>query len=836
MGGLLSSGVLFTTTALAGGLLAAGSAHAQAAPLDAPAAEATAQQPADAGAPSALEEAESPASSNSADIVVTANRREERLLDVAQAVSATSGAQLDRQNIVQLQSLRTIDPSVSYRVSTSPGSSAFAVRGIGTSSFSAGIEQSVSTVLDGVVLGDPAALQTLADVERIEILRGPQGMLFGKNASSGVVHIITARPNFDDTSLRVRAQYGENNEFIVQAVANVPVADNLALRFTYVHNQLDGWVYSVPLREDLNPIGIDGGTVKLLWEPDDVSSIYLTADYNYTGEFCCQQVIRSTPNPNSAIAVADARYGIIPSATNFRTAVDGRGDGNGEAYGFSGTFEREFGDYTWTTIAAYRTSSRRNFYDADFVDYDYVNTNGGTRQDTNSSVETRITSPVGPVFDFVAGLFFYQQENDGIIGQTGRFTIPASGNVLPPSARLETTATRALVNSNSFAVFGQGNLHITPQLDLTLGGRFTRDRARLVNTAGPYLDPSLPLRGGYPARGIPTRGYIGFPGPFTTPCVRTATLPAYPNCFDALRQETGAENFSYRAILKYEPTDDLMAYVSYSKGYKGPGFSALSLLPQQILSGNTNQAIEPEIPTAWEIGAKGSFFDRRVTVTLAAFDTTYDGFQAQVSTPTPDGFISRIQNAGTVKTRGIEVQVATRPFEYATFDVGATYLDAKYGDFPGVACYTTNITASPTIYQPGCDAAAGNTINVRGNRVDNAPEFQYFIRASYERPALIGSLTGIFDANWAHRSSVFFSATNDPRTFQEGYGLLGGQIGVGAADDSWRLVLYGTNILNKIWAANISASPTPALNPGGSIQYFSPDSFRHIGAKAEFRF
>lgn len=836
MGSFAVSGVLFTTTALAGGLLAAVPALAQAAPLTPPPSEQAAEAPADPGAPTPLEEAERPGSSNDGDIVVTANRREERLLDVAQAVSATSGAQLDRQNIVQLQSLRTIDPSVSYRVSTSPGSSAFAVRGIGTSSFSAGIEQSVSTVLDGVVLGDPAALQTLADVERIEILRGPQGMLFGKNASSGVVHIITARPKFDDTSLRVRAQFGENHEFIVQAVANLPVADNLALRFTYVHNQLDGWVYSEPLGEDLNPIGIDGGSAKLLWEPDEISSIYLTADYNYTGEFCCQQVIRSTPNPTSAIAVADARYGITPSATNFRSAVDARGDGNGEAYGFSGTFERQFGEYSWTTIAAYRTSSRRNFYDADFVDYDYVNYNGGTRQDTNSSVETRITSPVGPVFDFVAGLFFYKQENDGIIGQTGRFVIPTTGNVLPPTARLETTATRALVKSNSFAVFGQGNLHITPQLDLTVGGRFTRDRARLLNTAGPYLDPSLPLRGGYPARGIPTRGYIGFPGPFVTPCVRTATLPAYPNCFDALDQRTGAENFSYRAILKFEPTDDLMTYVSYSRGYKGPGFSALSLLPAQILSGNTNQAIEPEIPKAWEIGAKGSFFDRRVTVTLAMFDTTYDGFQAQVSTPTPDGFISRIQNAGTVKTRGVELQVATRPFEYATFDVGGTYLDAKYGDFPGVACYTTNTNLSPTIYQPGCDAAAGNTINVRGNRIDNAPEFQYYIRASYERPEAIGSLTGIFDVNWVHRSSSYFSATNDPRTLQEAYGLLGGQIGVGSADDRWRFVIYGSNILNKIWAANISASPTPALNPGGSIQYFSPDSFRHVGAKVELRF
>jgi iron complex outermembrane receptor protein len=233
----------------------------------------------------------------------------------------------------------------------------------------------------------------------------------------------------------------------------------------------------------------------------------------------------------------------------------------------------------------------------------------------------------------------------------------------------------------------------------------------------------------------------------------------------------------------------------------------------------------------------GAGFNRRVSFNLSLFRTRYENFQAQVSTPQNGQFVSRIANAGEVIVKGVEFGVSTRLGHDVFFDFGGTYLKARFGDFPGVSCYTiyapTIANPAATVPQPGC---VGGLINVKGNRVDNAPEFQYYIRSGWEPKALFGSFTGFVNADWAHRSSVFYSATNNPLTFQEGYGLLGGQIGLGANDGAWRLSVYGSNILNKVWVANLSASPTPAINAGGSIQFFSPDSFRHVGVKLEVRF
>lgn len=792
-----------------------------------------------AGTASALPSGGGAPTAAGGDIIVTASRRAERLNDVPIAVSATSGEQLDRQNIVNLQSLKTIDPSLNFRVSTGAGSSAFAIRGIGTSSFSTGIEQSVSTVVDGVVFGDPSALQSLTDVERIEILRGPQGMLFGKNASSGVVAIYTHKPRFDKVEAQARISLGENNERIIQGIQNAPITDNLAVRLTAVHNHLDGWVYSPVLKEDLNPIDNNGFSGKLLWEPSSDVSLLLSGDYNFTDKFCCQQVLRTVPWAGSAAAIVNAKYGIEAGPKNFKNAVDARGDGFGRAGGLSLTSDVGLGDYGWTTILAYRKSHKRNFYDADFIDYNYVNSNGGDTRNQNFSAETRITSPTGNFVDFVAGLYYYWSKNDGIIGSTGYFpNSPAlAPTTLPANAVRQTSASRSVVTNNNYAAFGQANLHLTDRIELQLGGRYTVDRLNLQFRSGSFLDPSLPLRFGYPATGVPSTGYIGFDGPYVTPCVREAARPAYPNCFDAIRQSNDAENFSYRATLKADVTSNVMVYGTWSRGYKGPGFSGLSILPTNIINGTADQRIAPEIPYSLEVGAKGDLFDRRISFNIAAFRTRYEDFQAQVTTPQNGQFVSRIANAGEVFVRGVEFAITTRPAPDVFFDFGGTYLKAKFGNFPGVSCYTlytptpTNPTA--TTPQPGC---VGGLVNVRGNRVDNAPKFQYYARTGWEPKALFGNFTGFVNADWSYRTSVYYSANNNPLTFQEGYGLLGGQIGVGADDNSWRVSIYGSNILNKVWAANLSPSPTPAINPSGSIQFFSPDSFRHVGLKLEGRF
>lgn len=781
-------------------------------------------------------------------LVVTAQKRAENIQDVPLAITAASGDQLRVQHIEQLQELRYLDTSVNYRVSTGSGSSAFAIRGVGTTSFSSGIEQSVSTVLDGVVLADPSSVQNLADIERVEILRGPQGMLFGKNASSGVISITTTDPHLGEWEGIVHLSYGEHNEQIFQAIANVPINDTMALRLVATHNHLDGWVKDPVFGgKDINPINIDAVRAKLLIKPNDDLRIVLAADASYSGKFCCSQVVRTAPDPHTGVAVADRQYGIVEGPENFQVANGALPFGHARIWGGSAQIDYSLpADFSVTSITGYRKGDRANFYDADFAPFNFADINGGTSNSRNFSQELRLTSPTGGRFDYVLGAYYYQSHITGTIGQVGYFNNPTIDTIVIPPAQqiLASNAQTSDVHTKDYAVFGQGQVHFTDTLNLILGGRLSHDRSTLHYTAGSLI-PGLPLRGLYPASGFAANGYIGYAGPFVTPCVTTAVLPARPNCFPAIDQKVTDTNFSWKIGLEDHLTPDVMAYATVARGYKGPGFSALTITPTNVVNGQTNQIIDPEIPTSYELGVKTELLDHRVILNADVFYTRYRDFQAQVSTPTPNGFVSVITNAGRVTSQGVEAQLTAKLTPELTGRLQGSYIKARYGDFPGVSCYVTlsNPATGATVNQPDCTTAANatpslaaGTINAKGNRLAGSPDYQYAASLNYERPQTLGPLTAYGYLGWNWQSEVSYAANGDPKQRQKAFGLLGGSIGVGAPDDAWRLSVYASNLLNKHWAAGISPAPTAALNPGGTIQYFSPDSFRHLGVRLDAKF
>jgi iron complex outermembrane receptor protein len=781
-------------------------------------------------------------------LIVTAQKRAENIQDVPLAVTAASGEALRQQHIEQLQELRYLDTSVNYRVSTGSNTSAFAIRGVGTSSFSSGLEQSVSTVLDGVVLADPSSVQTLADIDHVEILKGPQGMLFGKNASAGVISITTTDPKIGQWEGALHLSYGERNEQIFQGIANIPVNDSVALRLVATHNHLDGWVKDPVLGgKDVNPIDVDAIRAKLLVKPSDDLRILFAADASYTGKFCCSQVVRSAPDPHTGVAVSDRQYGIVEGPDNFQVADGALPFGHGRIWGASAQIDYSLPHgYSLTSITGYRYSDRANFYDADFAPFNFADVNGGTSKAKNVSEELRLTSPTGGRFDYVVGLYYYGAHVLGTIGQIGYFANPTLDTSVIPAAQqiLASDAQTSDVHSDDYAVFGQGRFHITDQLSLIFGGRLTRDELSLHYTES-GLDHSLPLRGFYPASGFAANSYIGFPGPYVTPCVTTAVLPARPNCFPAIDQKISNDNFSWRVTLQQDFTPDIMAYVTAARGYKGPGFSALTITASNIVNNQADQRIRPEIPTSFELGIKTELLDHRVLLNADVFDTTYKDFQAQVSTPTPNGFVSIVHNAGEVKTWGLEANLVAKVTPELTASLQGSYVHARYGDFPGVSCYVTlaDPNTGATVNQPNCTTAAtatarlaAGTINASGNRLAGSPDYQYAAALDYHRANTFGPLTLYAFVNWNWQSSVSYAANGDPKQTQSAFGLLGGNVGVGPADDRWRLSVYATNLLDKHWAAGISPAPTAALNPGGIIQYFSPDAFRHLGVRLDARF
>jgi iron complex outermembrane receptor protein len=741
------------------------------------------------------------------EIVVTAQKRAENVQDVPLAITAVRGETLAAMNITQPQQLSLIDPSVRFKQSLSNSASGLTIRGIGTSSFSAGIEQSISTVVDGVVLADPASLATLADIERVEILRGPQGMLFGKNASAGLVHFITNRPRLGEDSGLLHVQFGERGEQILQAVGNVALGETLALRLVATHNERDGLVRNLAQNNvDTDPQDISTLTLKALWRPNDDLSIYFSADRTDNDAFCCSSTWRKV-TPGYAPAVTNARYGIVAGPKNLQVATNGPFQGKSTAQGASLQVDYGFNDLTLTSISAYRSVKREGFYDGDLTPVSYVDVNGGAGKTDWFSQELRLTSPIGERFDYVAGLYLYHSKASSLIRQRGQLSwiVPASnGAVIPvvPGAPLGTvfeTSTYNDINSTSLAGFGQVGLHITPKLDLIAGARVTRDEITLDY------------------RRAQTPGAVFIPGSVAV----------------TLHQAIDNTNLSWRIGPRYNFSDDIMGYVTVSRGYKGPGFSGLS-------AANTlaDQRVQPEIPTSYELGLKTALLDRRLTVDAAVYSTTVKNFQAQVSDLSSATYSSRITNAGEIKTRGVEVSLVARPTRGLTMTAGGAYTHARYVDFNGVQCYF----GQPKIAQGGpCSAPPANPasldgfFNAAGRQLAGTADWVYGASLAYERP-LTPDLRGFFQANWNWQSDVNYSASGDPGTIQKAYGLLGGRLGVSAPDKAWSLALYASNLLDKRYAAQITPSPVTALNPGGYIQYFSPDSVRRVGVSLDVSF
>ncbi|WP_454759751.1 TonB-dependent receptor domain-containing protein [Caulobacter segnis] len=741
------------------------------------------------------------------EITVTAQKRAENVQDVPLAITAVRGEALASMNITQPQQLSLIDPSVRFKQSLSSSASGLTIRGVGTSSFSAGIEQSISTVVDGVVLADPASLATLADVERVEILRGPQGMLFGKNASAGLVHFITNRPKLNENSGQLHLQYGERGEQVLQAIGNLAVGDTLALRLVATHNQRDGLIRNVAKDNAFtDPQDVSTLTLKALWRPSDDLTVFFSADRTDNDAFCCSSTWRKV-TPGYAPAVTNARYGIVAGPKNLQVAANGPSQGKSTAQGGTLQVDYGLGDLTLTSISAYRSVKREAFYDGDLTPVSYVDTNGGAGKTDWLSQELRLTSPIGERFDYVAGLYLFHSKASSLIRQRGQLswiTPATNGVVVPiiPGAPLGTifeTSTVNDINSTSFAGFGQVGLHITPKLDLIAGARITRDEITLDYHRAP------------------TPGAVYIPGSITLD----------------LHQEVENTNTSWRIGPRYNFSDDIMAYATVSRGYKGPGFSGLS-----AANSLADQRVQPEIPTSYEAGVKAAFLDRRLIVNANVYSTTVKNFQAQVSDLTSATYSSRITNAGEIKTRGFEANLMARPATGLSITAGLAYIHARYADFNGVQCYFGQpkiVQGGPCSAPPATPTSLDGFFNAKGLSLAGVPDWVYGVSAVYER-SLSPGLRGFLQANWNWQSDINYSISGDPGTIQKAYGLLGGRIGVSAPDKAWSVALYASNLLDKRYAAQITPSPVTALNPGGYVQYFSPDSVRRAGISLDVAF
>jgi iron complex outermembrane recepter protein len=735
-------------------------------------------------------------------IVVTANKREQSLQDVALAVSAFGAADLQQQFVTSATDLRLVSPSINFTSSSNVRGEGFQMRGVGTSAFADSVEQSVGFVVDGVAMARSGMVSGgMIDVARVEVLRGPQGMLFGKNASAGLVHVITNRPELGVLGAQATVSYADPlDEVKTEFTANAGIGDSSAVRISYASTQADGYVHDVYNGRWVNDRDEQLVRAKYLFEPSDQFSAYLIGDWGRTRAECCAYTAYAA-SPTSRFGKLNAAAGIVPGPTNEKMAADANFFQHSDTYGGSLELNYDFGWATLTSITAYRSWELNDNNDPDILPINFYNTNTGMSDLHQTTQELRLTSPGGDRLEWVAGLYYFDSGIESSNDQTGNLGGAVPGGLTAGTLRATDT------DSTSWAAFGQASYQLTDRFTLTAGTRYTSDEVEVHYLASKTTAIAVP--------GV----YYG---------------PSYG--------KADATNWSWRLTGQFDFSDDHMVYLTTARGYKGPA------LGTQGVTTPTLPVIDPEIPTTYEGGLRSRFAGGTLQVNAAIFKTVFEDFQAQTYDPSIQPPTFRITNAGELDTQGLELEVTSLPFDGLRLNGSLAYVDATYTEYKDIPCYTGQSPILPygtartsprqCIRASASPTAPGLTYGT-GNPLVNSPELTWNVGARYDMP--VGEHDAFFQLNFIWRDENPFSAAGDPAMVLDSYGVLNGSVGFRAGSGRWDVTLFGRNLTDEVYSERLLEYPVPLgaglrPEPGSYVHFTSPYSRRTLGVELTMRF
>lgn len=759
------------------------------------------------------------------EIIVTAQKREERIQDVPVAITFVGQEQLESQNIVDVSDLARAVPSVEFNGPAANYNSKTSIRGLSTESYSRTAEQAVSFVLDGVVVGK-APTTTLFDINRVEVLRGPQGTLFGKNASAGVISVTTNAPDPEKFAIAGRADLGNEYDYrILQAAVNIPLGDTLAIRLNGGQNYQKGLYYN-NVRDEDSLQQAEGGRIRLLWQPTDTFRLNLIGDYEQ--QYVTEQIFiifnrykdpdtgedLELPNCGGAFATPDNRI----SCNGDPTQADRY------AFGYSAQIDWDIGDFTLTSISAYRRYYEDQQADIDGLSGSYFR-NGNIYDNRVLTQELRLASPNDEVFQYTVGLFYFDTKIpnvlDQVIGTDGILSIPQSvlGLALCTEFGICLNELVALRNPNTYtaditskAVFGEFSWRFADAWRLLTGARYTMDDVSMVTSSLGTV-------------------FIRPPGA-DEPIFETPTFVLSP---PLLGRET-QNNLSWKLGLQYEFVDDMMAYATVSDGYKGP---QIIFVPPKNLPSFDNGAIrqphpafiytvDPEYPRAYELGLKSTWFDGLIAANLALFHTRVEGYQS--SQFNDNGEFVPI-NISEVITQGMELDVFGMVAPGVVVNFGAIYNEATYPD--GYLWPCTQVGR-------GCNGVGGNNFqDIGGEQLAVAPKWKINFAPAFDFGLPFG-LRGFASADVVYRSSMRYMPNFDTRTEVGPRTLIGGRIGIRDSEKRWEMSIFGRNLTNERNPSFLLAPylvdelTSPGIDTAGHV--LSTESFRLLGLSAAVRF
>ncbi|HEX5788719.1 MAG TPA: TonB-dependent receptor [Woeseiaceae bacterium] len=795
------------------------------------------------------------------EIVVRAQKRDENIMDVPIAVTAVTGAEIEDAGIKDMFDLQQYVPGLLVGQSQTTTTSNFSIRGVGSTSNNFGVESSVGLYVDGVYRSRQSSLiNELIDVEAVEVLRGPQGTLFGKNTPAGAIQIRTVAPSTDGPDGMLELTAGDYGLARLAGATNIVLGDDLAFRGTVFASQRDGYVSDDTFGSDvLNDRDRIGFRLQLGYEPSSDFNLRVIADYAELDEICCAAVARvdglfsrasvaaGMPQngsdaaivalggtvftdyayPSQLLAALDPLPGNVVTGVgydDFRVAYNQLPESRNEDRGLSVEFNKTFdNELILTSITAFRAFDTYDDIDADFTDVDLIQRINDAGQQSVSQ-ELRLAGEFGNGSNWVTGLYYFGQEIDSDTTTNGGpmlqpyllLTQPllgtliagvnqlsaATGGAIPPAAAPFPADVFShddiTQDQDAWAVFGQVDFALSDRFILTVGGRYT-DETKKMDAVYTQTAQGPPPD----LNAIATNLFLAGQGMPFDPVPILAV--AEPNA--------GWGSYLFQPLAprpdqNVSQSDDQVSGTVKLSFFPNDTHLVYASFSTGYKSGGTNterispafdSVFGPETSESLEVGYKG--FLGPVRLSVALYDTNYDDFQAQSFTGT--GF--NLQNAGELETLGAEVEMLWRPFD--SFEVQAFYAfnEGEYTEFEGGTCWDTAVfhTGQP---DPGSNGDVNAEVcNRTGFPVGYNPEDRAYVALTKDFPIGDNELYIRGEYTWA--SEQFTDGDLDPFTIQDDIGLVNLRLGMHIQRWNSDVTVWGRNLTDERWYAGSFDAP-----------------------------
>lgn len=735
------------------------------------------------------------------EVVVTAQKRSESIRDVPLSVSVLDGEALRESNIENANDLSLMTPNVKFNVT--PSTTFINIRGLGTGE-NKGFEQSVGLIVDGVYYGrGDYLIGGMLDMQRIEVLRGPQGTLFGKNTIAGALNITTGSPEQElegDFSMLM----GDYDQQRYSAMLTGPITDSLGFRVALSSDVKDGYIYNT--EKELYEANLDNimGRAKLQWDIlDTVGLEYSYSKNEVQRQGSGTQLSQTTDDSLALYRQADPETETDDS--NFRTSKDYEDEGGTkDIQNHTLNLNWDIGDYSLTSISGTSNLLDDTRFDADFSAIPLLTLD----QEINFSQfseEIRLVSPPGE-FEYVVGLYYFESslKGDAIISSApdGDAALAASFLGAPGGAGGAIGSISDLIGAGGVedksikeydqdtttkAIFGQATWWVNDQLSLLLGYRYGRETKQ--------MDQSLRFQN----TGVLFQGFLN-ESPYDESNTR--------------KEIDRSPKFS----IKYDINDEINVYGTYAKGFKSGGFNP-EAPNDEVLEYEAEKAV------TFELGSKMRLMGGAMTLNLGLFDTTFDNLQVSLF----DGTSFFVGNAAAVRTRGLEMDSMILLAENLVFTLSTGYTDARYTTFRDGPCWSDEDgMAGPNPRER--DENGSCKQDLTGQVLSRAPKWNGSLGVQYHFGFADWPFRIVTGANVLYQDDYFLTIDIDPIDSQSAYTQYNAQLGLRSLNESWSLMFYGRNLTNEV--VRIEAGDLPLFE---GDHYSFQDLPRTISAEFRFR-